>query len=95
MFPTGQPNAPVSPNFFKMPIAGGPSWLDSDGYSIDAKPEQPVNIEMMKGPMLQALLEDRFKLKLHKEATEIQVFELTVGGKGPKLEAAKQGSCVA
>lgn len=45
--------------------------------------------------MLQALLEDRFKLKLHKEATEIQVFELTVGGKGPKLEAAKQGSCVA
>jgi uncharacterized protein (TIGR03435 family) len=41
-FPTGQPNAPVSPNFLKIPIAGGPSWLDSDGYSIDAKPEQPV-----------------------------------------------------
>jgi uncharacterized protein (TIGR03435 family) len=79
IFPTGQPNAPVSPSSFQMPISGGPSWLDSDRYSIDAEVEQPVNTEMMKGPMMQALLEDRFRLKLHTETKEIHVFELTVG----------------
>lgn len=71
VFPTGQPNAPVSPGSFQMPISGGPSWLDSDRYSIDAKVERPVNTEMMKGPMMQRLLEDRFSLKRHKEAKEI------------------------
>lgn len=94
-FPTGQRNAPVSPSSFQMPISGGPSWLDSDRYSIDAKVEQPVNTEMMKGPMMQALLEDRFKLKLHKKAKEIHVFELTVGVRGPKLQPARKGGCMA
>jgi uncharacterized protein (TIGR03435 family) len=78
-----------------MPISGGPAWLDSDRYTIDAKAEQPVNTEMMKGPMMQALLEDRFKMKLHKEAKEVPVFELTVGAGGAKLSPAKEGSCVA
>lgn len=95
VFPTGQANAPVSPVVFQMPISGGPSWLDSERYSIDAKVEQPVNTEMMKGPMMQALLEDRFNLKLHREAKEIPVFELTVGGHGPRLRPAKEGGCVA
>ena len=95
IFPTGQPNAPVSPNALQMPISGGPSWLDSDRYSIDAKVEQPANTEMMKGPMMQALLGDRFGLKLHKETKEIPAFELTVGAVGPKLRPAKEGACVA
>jgi uncharacterized protein (TIGR03435 family) len=85
----------VSPNLFQMPISGGPSWLDSDRYSIDAKAERPVNTEMMKGPMMQALLEDKFKLKVHQGAKEVHVFELTVGAHGPKLQPAKDGRCVA
>jgi uncharacterized protein (TIGR03435 family) len=93
-FPTGQPNAPLSPNSFLMPISGGPSWLNSDRYTIDAKAEQRVNTEMMKGPMMQALLEDRFGLKLHKETKEISAFELTVGAGGQKLQPAKEGACV-
>jgi uncharacterized protein (TIGR03435 family) len=95
VFPTGQPNVPVSPNSFQIPISGGPWWLDSDRYTIDAKVEQGVNTEMMKGPMMQALLEDRFRLKLHKEAKEIHVFELTVGAKLPTLRPAKEGGCIA
>jgi uncharacterized protein (TIGR03435 family) len=94
VFPTGQPNAPVSPTVFQMPISGGPSWVNSDRYTIDAKAEQPVNTEMMNGPMMQALLEDRFGLKLHKETEEIPAFELTVGAKGPNLRPAKEGACV-
>jgi uncharacterized protein (TIGR03435 family) len=95
VFPTGQRKSPVSPSSFQMPISGEPSWLDSDRYSIDAKVEQPVNTEMMKGPMMQALLEDRFKLKLHKEAKETHVFELTLGTHGPKLQPAREGACMA
>ncbi len=43
--------------------------------------------------MMQALLDDRFKLKLHREAKEINVFELTVAKGGPKLQPAKEGGC--
>ncbi|HEX3869899.1 MAG TPA: TIGR03435 family protein [Pirellulales bacterium] len=94
VFPTGQPNVPVSPTVFQMPISGGPSWLDSDRYSIDAKAEHPVNTEMMKGPMMRALLEDRFRLKIRKEKKDTDVFELTVADDGPRLRPAKQGGCV-
>jgi uncharacterized protein (TIGR03435 family) len=94
VFPTGEPNAPVSPSVFQMPISGGPSWINAERYTVDAKAERPVNTEMMKGPMMQALLEDRFGLKLHTETKEIPAFELTVGAKGAKLQPAKDGACV-
>jgi uncharacterized protein (TIGR03435 family) len=77
-----------------MRISGGPSWIDSDRYRIDAKPADRVNVEMMKGPMMQDLLEERFKLKLHREVKQVNVFELTVAKGGPKLQPAKEGSCV-
>ena len=51
--------------------------------------------EMMRGPMLQALLEDRFKLKIHQETREVPVYALTVAKNGPKLKAFEEGSCVA
>ena len=93
-FPTGQPNQPVSPSFLQQPISGGPSWMNTERYRINAKAEGPVNLEMMRGPMLQALLEDRFQLKLHRETKEIQVYELTAGKSGTKLQPAKEGGCV-
>jgi uncharacterized protein (TIGR03435 family) len=43
--------------------------------------------------MLQALLEDRFKLKVHRESKEIPVYALVVARGGPRLEATKEGSC--
>ena len=95
IFPTGQPNAPFPPHALQAPISGGPSWLTSDRYTIDAKTEQRVNSEMMKGPMMQALLEDRFGLRLHKETMTVPAFELTVAATGPKLRPTKEGACVA
>ena len=94
-FPTGLPNTPVSPTVFQQPVSGGPSWMNSELYRISAKAEGPVNLEMLRGPMMQSLLEDRFQLKLHREAKEINVFELTIGKSGSKLRAAKEGGCVA
>ena len=94
VFPTGQANAPVSPAVFQMPLSGGPGWIDSERYRIDAKAEHPVNVEKMRGPMMQALLEDRFQLKVHRESRPIDVYELTVDKGGPNLQPAKEGACV-
>ena len=49
--------------------------------------------ETMRGPMLQALLESRFKLKIHRETKEIEMYALTVAPGGPKLQAVPVGNC--
>jgi uncharacterized protein (TIGR03435 family) len=73
-------------------VAGGPAWTASDLYQIDAKAHRPRSHSTMNGPMLQALLEDRFKLKLHRETREVAIYALTVGAGGSKLQPF-QGSC--
>lgn len=45
--------------------------------------------------MMQALLEDRFGLRLHKETITVPAFVLTVLAMGPKLRPTKEGACVA
>ena len=78
------------------PVSGGPDWLDTDLYSIDARPvNPPVDRQMMGGPMLQALLEDRFKLKLRREVRQEPVYELRVADSGFKLRPLKEGECEA
>jgi uncharacterized protein (TIGR03435 family) len=84
----------ITRRFFAQPIKGSPAWINSDRYTIDAKAEGPQSLEIMRGPMLQALLEERFKLKIRRETQEIPVYELTVAKGGPKLQVAKEGSCV-
>ena len=48
---------------------------------------------MMSGPMMQKLLEDRFKLRIHRETREVPVYALTVAKSGPKLPPFQEGSC--
>jgi uncharacterized protein (TIGR03435 family) len=76
------------------PIEGGPKWLDSDRFEIRAKADGRFSQAMMNGPMLQALLEDRFKLKLHRESRVGTVYALTIAKGGPKLQPFKEGSCI-
>ena len=77
----------------KTPIERGPAWMDSERYSIEAKAERAVDRDMMQGPMLQIILEDRFQLKTHWETGERPVYALTVAKGGPKLKPFKEGSC--
>ncbi len=44
--------------------------------------------------MMQALLEDRFQLKIRRDTKPVAVYELTVAKGGPKLQAAQPGKCV-
>lgn len=74
-------------------IKGGPAWIHSEMYQIDARAEGHPSRETMLGPMLQALLEDRFKLKIHRETREGPVYALTLAKGGSKLKPFKEGGC--
>lgn len=79
--------------FASAPIKGAPEWIYSERYTITAKAEDSATRAMMSGPMMQALLEDRFKLKIHRESREVPIYALTVAKGGSKLEPFKDGSC--
>jgi len=67
--------------------------MDSTRYDIVAKPAGNPPRSQMYGPMLQSLLEDRFKLKVHRETKEGPVYLLTVAKSGLKLHATREGTC--
>lgn len=72
---------------------GGPDWVKSELFTIEAKADGTPDIGIMNGPMMQSLLEDRFKLKIRRESRGIPVYTLTVAKGGSKLQAFKEGSC--
>jgi len=66
----------------------GPGWIYSDRYDIVAKEDGNVSNDQVS-LMVQSLLEDRFKLTLHREPKELQVLALIVGKNGPKLKKSE------
>ena len=83
-----------SASVIRTPVEGGPSWIGSEAYTIEATASGEPRRTMMMGPMLQTLLEDRFKLKLRRESREVPVYALTVASGGHKLKPFVDGSCV-
>jgi len=76
-----------------IPIEGGPGWVNSERYTINTKTEDAPTQAVMHGAVLQAILEDRFHLKIHRETREIPVYALTVAKGGIKFKAFQEGSC--
>ena len=70
-------------------ISGGPAWLDSEQYDIDAKAETPATRDQMR-LMLRTLLAGRFKLTIHRESKEMRVYALTVAKNGPMIHAIQE-----
>jgi uncharacterized protein (TIGR03435 family) len=74
-------------------ISGGPGWRDTDKYNIEAKVGSPLppwpDSNKQLSLMLQSLLENRFKLLLHRETREEPVYKLVVAKGGAKLKMAK------
>jgi uncharacterized protein (TIGR03435 family) len=77
-----------------IPIEGGPGWINSELFRVEAKAASPQSQEMLHGPMLRALLEDRFQLKIHRVTREIPVYSLTVIKGGAKLPRLQMDVCV-
>lgn len=61
------------------------SWIDSDRYTIVARMPDGADGDQ-RFRMLQALLADRFRLKIHREMTDLPAYALTVDKGGPKLK---------
>jgi bla regulator protein BlaR1 len=76
-------------------ILGGPAWMHSTRYVINAKAEAPQTQGAMHGPMLRRLLEDRFKLRVHRETKMVPVYALKANKGSAKLEPSQEGSCIA
>jgi len=73
-------------------IVGGPDWINSDGYDIEAKPDHEVGTAEV-WQMLQTLLADRFKLAVHRETRELPVWALEPAKGGSRLPAPKDPNC--
>lgn len=75
-------------------IVGGPPWIDSARYDIEATAAgEPNDSEAHR--MMQALLEERFRLRVHRETRIVPVYTLNAAKNGLKLAAPAEGDCVA
>lgn len=80
-------------------IPGGPGWINSDRYDIQAKMSDADIAELQKLSvgqqlaqkrlMLQSMLADRFKLKVHRETKQARCYALVIGKNGYKMKEAK------
>jgi bla regulator protein blaR1 len=75
-------------------LTGGPDWIKKNMFEIQAKapdgsPDYTTGqLSAGRAPelqlMFQALLADRFSLKIHRENKDLPVFALTIAKNGPK-----------
>jgi uncharacterized protein (TIGR03435 family) len=81
-------------------ILDGPSWLGSARFDISAKADGGDQGDRFKGltgeqdrdlkrRMVQALLADRFRLKLHQETRALAAYDLVVAKGGLKMQPSK------
>ncbi len=67
-------------------ILGGPSWLTSEHFDIDARAEGPLTQDEA-ALAVKAMLVDRFQMKTHLEIREMPSYILTVAKDGVKMKA--------
>ena len=82
-------------------LIGGPAWLDSDKWDVQAKASAEVDAALHelggdasraeKQRMVKALLGDRFKVTAHQETRELPVYALVIAKGGPKFEKTEAG----
>ena len=73
-------------------IVGGPPWWNSEKFDINARAANASGTTDQILGMLQTLLADRFKLKMHTETREVPVYHLVLargdGKLGQKMKAS-------
>ena len=73
---------------YKIPdsvIIGGPNWINTDLWDIQAKAPRPSSMDDLH-EMFKTLLADRFKLRFHYETKDMSAYVLTVDKAGSKLQ---------
>ena len=81
-------------SFLNNQLFGGPEWLEKERFDVEAKAAvQPRTVDEFR-PMLQSLLTERFKLKVHRETRDLPVYNMIVeksGLKNMKLSEDQSG----
>ncbi len=76
-------------------LTGGPPWIDRERFDLEAKfdaaevPDAKTLSFRQRADMLRALLEARFRLKVHRESKDFPVYHLVLGKSGPKLSETR------
>jgi len=65
------------PPLLPQQIVGGPGWLDSERYDIQAKGEGNPSADTLR-LMLRSLLAERFMLRVHTETRDTPIYALTL-----------------
>lgn len=68
-------------------VRGGPDWVRTEHYTIEAVGPDSADAAAMSGPMLRALLESRFKLKAHIDTEQIPSWTLVIANGGLKIKS--------
>lgn len=68
----------------------GPDWLDKTRFDLVAGMSAPTPREGINA-LVQELLADRFKLKVHREKREVPAYELTIAPEGLKMTKVEVG----
>ena len=72
-------------------IVGGPSWIDTDRYDINAKAStgfddrNGLQNKQRVDAMFRALLADRFQVKVHLEMRDTPIYALVLANKEPRF----------
>jgi len=77
-------------NIQEAQVVGGPSWLATEKWDIEAQSGDDVmhSAEETR-QMLQAMLEERFALRIHRATEQRPAYVLTVAKGGPKFKAVE------
>ncbi len=75
-------------NLNGVPVYGGPSWISSDKYDVDARTANSDLSPNQYRSMLQALLADHFQVIIHRETKELPAYVLSTAKNSPKLTPA-------
>jgi len=76
-------------NLNEFQLVGGPKWVNSARFHVDAKFPAGTPGDQTR-LMMQNMLADRFKLKVHRETKTLSEYALVVAKGGAKLEAASE-----
>ena len=72
---------------------GGPVWIDTERYDVEATTSELSVSDDQYHRMLQAMFADRFRLTLHQETRLEPVYALVPGKQGIKVRSTPDGAC--
>lgn len=77
-------------------LSGEPGWVDSERFDVAAKADGNPRYDFLQPTletMFQSVLQDRFKLAVHRITKELPVYSLVVAKNGPKIHPVDEGDC--